>query len=110
MHERLLRFLAAENITQSQLADSLGVARASISHMISGRNKPGFDFIEKMARQYPGLNLDWLVTGRGKMYKSAPDSPSELPENSLFEEEITAAPEIERVIVFYKDGTFREIR
>ncbi|MCR5709058.1 MAG: helix-turn-helix domain-containing protein, partial [Bacteroidales bacterium] len=45
MNERLIKFLSAENITQSQLADTLGVARASISHILSGRNKPGFDFL-----------------------------------------------------------------
>jgi transcriptional regulator with XRE-family HTH domain len=100
MTERLLRFLAAENITQSQLADTLGVARASISHIVSGRNKPGYEFFEKMASHYPALSLEWLIAGRGKMYA----------ENSLFDEESVREPEIERVIVFYKDGTFREVR
>ena len=100
MTERLLRFLAAENITQSQLADILGVARASISHIVSGRNKPGYDFFEKMASHYPALSLEWLIAGRGKMYV----------ENSLFDEDSVREPEIERVIVFYKDGTFREVR
>lgn len=100
MTERLLRFLAAENITQSQLADTLGVARASISHIVSGRNKPGYEFFEKMAGHYPALSLEWLIAGRGKMYV----------ENSLFDEDSVREPEIERVIVFYKDGTFREVR
>ena len=78
MNKRLQQFLAAENISQSQFADSIGVARASISHILAGRNKPGFDFIERMARQYPELNLEWLITGRGRMYnsqKSAPEAP-----------------------------------
>lgn len=110
MTERLLRFLAAENITQSQLADSLGVARASISHIVSGRNKPGFDFIEKMALQYPGLSLEWLVTGRGKMYRNSEDTPSEPSEKLIFADESEQKHEIERVMVFYKDGTYREIR
>ncbi len=110
MTERLLRFLAAENITQSQLADTLGVARASISHIVSGRNKPGYEFFEKMASHYPALSLEWLIAGRGKMYSGPSDSPSEPSENSLFEEECVREPEIERVIVFYKDGTFREVR
>ncbi|MBQ3941506.1 MAG: helix-turn-helix transcriptional regulator, partial [Bacteroidales bacterium] len=57
MNTRLLRFLEAENISQSQFADSIGVARASISHILSGRNKPGFDFLEKLASQYPNLSL-----------------------------------------------------
>ena len=52
MDKRLQQFLDAENISQAQLADTLGVARAGISHILSGRNKPGFDFLEAMAVHY----------------------------------------------------------
>ena len=69
MNRRLQQFLSAENLTQAQFADAIGVARASISHILAGRNKPGFDFIERMALTYPDLNLDWLICGKGKMYK-----------------------------------------
>ena len=70
MNLRLQQFINAENITQSELADTIGVARGSISHILSGRNKPSFDLIEKMAVCYPALNIEWLITGKGKMYKS----------------------------------------
>ena len=81
MNRRLQKFLDAENVSQSQFADSINVARASVSHIIAGRNKPGFDFVEKMARAYPMLNVEWLITGKGKMYKdnSATASTSPLP-------------------------------
>ena len=101
MNRRLQQFLAAENISQSQFADAIGVARASISHILAGRNKPGFDFIESTARHFPDLNLDWLITGRGKMYssaKSASDGPAEpisplpsQPQRTLFDDAETAA-------------------
>lgn len=74
MNQRLEQFLKAENITQAQFADVINVARASISHILSGRNKPGFEFIQNMAFHYPNLNLDWLITGKGKMYKNNLDS------------------------------------
>jgi len=77
MNVRLEQFLAAENISQAQFADSINVARASVSHILSGRNKPGFDFISSMIRRYPTLNIDWLITGRGKMYKNGTDAPVE---------------------------------
>ena len=70
MNLRLQQFINAENITQSELADTIGVARGSISHILSGRNKPSFDMIEKMAVCYPALNIEWLITGKGKMYKN----------------------------------------
>ena len=72
MHNRLKQFLAAENISQSQFADEIGVARASVSHILAGRNRPGFDFIESMLNHYPALSSEWLITGKGKMYKEGP--------------------------------------
>ena len=97
MNKRLQQFLAAENISQAQFADTIGVARASISHILAGRNKPGFDFIESTARHFPALNLEWLITGRGRMYtgaKTPSDAPagpiSPLPaaaDDSLFQEQ-----------------------
>ena len=69
MENRLQQFLAAENLSQSQFADAIGVARASVSHILSGRNKPGYDFIVSMSRHFPALNLEWLIIGKGKMYK-----------------------------------------
>ena len=73
MNIRLQQFLSAENLSQAQFADIIGVARASVSHIIAGRNKPGFDFIYSMAANFPNLNVEWLVTGRGKMYKTQAD-------------------------------------
>lgn len=113
MNRRLLQFLQAENITQSQLADILNVARGSVSHILSGRNKPGYDFIESLLLHYPNLNLDWLLTGKGKMYKESPEEASLPQEEALFEipEEVETVPgarEISHILVFYKDNTFQE--
>lgn len=70
MNVRLQQFISAENLSQSQFADIIGVARASVSHIIAGRNKPGFDFIESITKHFPNLNVEWLITGKGRMYKS----------------------------------------
>ncbi len=87
MNSRLEQFLNAENLTQADFADTLGVARASVSHIVSGRNKPGFDFLEKLARFYPSLNLEWFITGRGRMYKNATlqAESAEIQSNSVAE-------------------------
>ena len=110
MNDRLMKFLSAENITQSQLADTLGVARASISHIVSGRNKPGFDFLESIARNYPALSLEWLVTGRGKMYRTPPGEPDAVQDLDLFAPSGGVKTQIDRIVVFYEDGTYREFR
>lgn len=73
MNTRLKQFLAAENISQSQFADTIKVVRASVSHVLAGRNKPGYDFIKAIMTAYPRLNIEWLIVGKGKMYKSAQD-------------------------------------
>lgn len=76
MNNRLQQFLAAENISQASLASSINVAPASISHVLQGRNKPSFDFLVSLVSRFPNLNLDWLLTGKGKMYKAVQGSGS----------------------------------
>ncbi len=142
MENRLQQFLAAENLTQAQFADSIGVGRASVSHILAGRNKPGYDFIERMVSRYSDINLDWLITGKGRMYKKDKDVVMPAPaEPALFQEEdnaemseaveekpleieqqptsvqpdtikveTTSEKKIARVIVFYDDGTYQEIK
>jgi transcriptional regulator with XRE-family HTH domain len=76
MNTRLKQFLAAENISQSQFADTIKVVRASVSHVLSGRNNPGYDFIKAIMTAYPALSIEWLMLGKGKMYKEAPSDLS----------------------------------
>ncbi len=71
MDTRFEQFLAAENITQAKFASTINVARASVSHILAGRNKPSYDFIKAMTVHYPNLNIEWLLFGKGKMYKDA---------------------------------------
>lgn len=86
MNTRLQRFLNERHITQSQFAQTLGVTNASISHIISGRNKPGYDFIVSVAQHYPELNIEWLLLGEGPMYKNdiASQAPKINDDNELF--------------------------
>lgn len=86
MNTRLQQFLAAENISQAQLADSLKVARAGISHIMAGRNKPSYDFLAALMNRYPRLNIEWLMFGKGKMYKDLQE-PAEIP-SSTFEDDL----------------------
>ena len=132
MQVQIQEILAKERLSSSQFADRIGVQRSSVSHVLSGRNKPGFDFIQKILAAFPEINGDWLITGSGEMYKE------KLPSGNLFEVKNEVQPldnvetterkpvtlnikkpekeegkvlkrrEIERVIVFYTDRTFRE--
>ncbi len=70
MKDRLLKFLNKEQLSSARFADIIGVQPSSISHILSGRNKPGFDFIQKILTSYPSLNAEWLIMGKGNMLKS----------------------------------------
>ena len=69
MNNRLQQFLELENITPARLADTLGVQRSGLSHILSGRNKPGYEFLTKLLHKFPHINSEWLLLGKGKPYK-----------------------------------------
>ena len=75
MKSRLQQFLEVEQLSPAKLADIIGIQRSGLSHILSGRNKPGFDFIQKLLLKFPALNAEWLITGKGKMYKESPERP-----------------------------------
>ncbi len=102
MNKRLSQFLQAENISQSQFADTLGVARGGVSHILSGRNRPGYDFLETLLLHYPSLNIDWVITGKGKMYK---EDSSDAPGVAF---SAGKSKIVSKITVFYDDGTFEE--
>jgi transcriptional regulator with XRE-family HTH domain len=69
MKERLLEFLKNENKSSALLAEEIGVQASGISHILSGRNNASLDFVLKMLEKYQFLSTDWLLFGKGSMYK-----------------------------------------
>ena len=69
MKERILAFLRSENKSAAQFAEEIGVQPSGISHILSGRNNPSLDFVMKMLHKYSSLSAEWLLFGRGAMYK-----------------------------------------
>ena len=132
MQDQIQEILRREELTSSQFADKIGVQRSSVSHVLSGRNKPGFDFINKILDYFPGINAEWLITGLGEMYKQrkateelfegpfSETSPAKAElsakvesagaKESAAEARTVEKREVERVIVFYSDKTFREYK
>jgi len=74
MKDQLIKILTHFGITATRFADEIGVQRSSISHILSGRNKPSYDFIMRIIEKYPSLNPSWLLTGKGNMLIAAGDS------------------------------------
>lgn len=69
MREKLLDLMKSEGLKSSQLAEMLGINPAGISHILAGRNKPGFDLLQKILRRFPRINPDWLLLDTGPMYR-----------------------------------------
>jgi transcriptional regulator with XRE-family HTH domain len=70
MKDRITLLIKAKNLTAAQFADEIGVQKSSISHILSGRNNASLDFIQKILLCYPDVSIDWLMFGKGPIFKS----------------------------------------
>jgi transcriptional regulator with XRE-family HTH domain len=100
--------------TASSFAEKIGVQRSSISHILSGRNKPSLDFVLKVLSSFPEVELYWLMNGKGNFPSAMKDTTTnkssdvELSSNSK-KKELTPSNEksIDRIVIFYSDGSFQ---
>ncbi len=67
MEERIKQIISEYGLTISRFADKLGIQRSGISHILSGRNKPSYDFLMKVLREFQDIDANWLLTGKGSM-------------------------------------------
>jgi transcriptional regulator with XRE-family HTH domain len=133
--ERFKYIMKLNQLSASAFAEEIGVQRSSISHVLSGRNRPSLEFIQKVLNRFPKVDANWLINGSTNMQeksikgkredlndreqteeiregqakgKRADESLSE----SIVRSEDPAAygvkKEIERIVVFYSDQTFKE--
>jgi transcriptional regulator with XRE-family HTH domain len=160
MEDRIRKFMEYKGISPSELADAIGVQRSNVTHVLKARNKPSFQFIEKLLQIYPEINAKWLLLGEGIMIEGVaksrtlfdpipepaikpliqesfdnpnetkrsldPDIVKDLPspepkentlstpeqekkviENELYDSFFGSEKSIERLIVFFKDQTFK---
>ncbi|WP_299216628.1 helix-turn-helix transcriptional regulator [uncultured Aquimarina sp.] len=68
--KRIQEIMKFYHVSASGFADAMGVGRSSISHILSGRNKPSLDFVMKITEAYPEAELYWLLYGQGTFPKS----------------------------------------
>ena len=96
MEKRFQKWLDSEDLSATQLSNNINVSRAAISHILSGRNKPSIDFLDKILNKYPNINLNWLVSGIGNM-------------SYIIKDASIKKKNIKKVIVFYDDTSFDEL-
>ena len=130
--KRLEKIMDFYEVNAAALAETIDFNRSTISHLLSGRNKPSLEFVMKILQKFPEVDMDWLVSGKGNF----PSTPSQLSQPiKVFEKSVPKKieerkpetmnlfsnlsetsqkseskdgqnKEIERIIIFYKDGTF----
>ena len=125
MKERIQEIIHNERLTSTRFADLIGVQRSSISHVISGRNNPSLDFMQKVLQKFNYVNPEWLLFGTGEMIrkefaanaKAKPEiaESEQQQEKSVHFEAIKTTPKmqdsgkrIHKIVVFYSDNTFDE--
>lgn len=67
--DRIAKIITSEGLTQSEFAESIGTANATITHILSGRNGASLDILTKILNAFPQYNTDWLLFGKGDIYK-----------------------------------------
>ena len=117
--KRIKEVIEHYNLSASAFAELINVQRSSISHILSGRNKPSLDFVTKLNTVLPEINLYWLLKGSGEMTLSPYSSVTEKSDKNIengedkSKNEITSknmilnsVKSIARIVIFYNDGTF----
>lgn len=128
MKSRIQEILQREQLSAAQFADKIGVQRSSVSHVLSGRNQPSIDFVQKILQNIDGISADWLLSGRGEFRKKSGSTSSNVDTSLLFGEiesaqnplphtttphvhsEAMEQKRLERILFFYSDNTFTEYR
>ncbi|PAM92869.1 transcriptional regulator [Flavobacterium sp. IR1] len=146
--KRLEIILDYYSLNASTFADKIGVQRSSMSHLLSGRNKPSLDFVLKILDVFPDVDLYWILNGKGSFPKRDEEiepfkiekdlenekviAPISSQENSMTHDLFSnieienekpvqsikqpesktsnftpAEGDIEKIVFFYKNGTFK---
>lgn len=123
--KRLEKILEYYDISAAAFAEAIDVGRSSISHILSGRNKPSLDFVMKVVQTYPEVELYWLLNGKGSFPSTSvktetkptpdPSAPTLATVGPLKkdlegrEKMLTQNPsskKIRKIVFFYEDGSF----
>lgn len=131
MKSRIEQIMMIESMNASRFADYIGLNRAALSHILSGRNNPSLDVVTKILVAFPKLNPDWLLFGKGESYSEIGEAgeiqraavagvsqlfpPESLPQSALpgavqpVEKVMVAPKKIARILIFYTDNTFETV-
>lgn len=112
--ERIQMLIHKNDLNASSFAQKIGVQRSSMSHILSGRNKPSLEFLAKIEAAFSEVTFSWLLKGEEEFHQENPISP---PTPQKFEQEIQPASDESqphltfsdkptKIVHYYEDGSF----
>ncbi len=101
--ERIRLVINSQNLTAAAFADKLGVQRSNVSHVLAGRNKPSFEFLEKLITAFPSVSVAWLVTGETKPITETLTQTEKPLEKILKVDSKTNSKKVVKIMIFYDD-------
>ena len=125
--KRLQKILDYFSLTAAAFAEEIDFNRSTISHLLSGRNKPSLEFVMKLYQKFPEVDMDWLLFGKGNFPSTSTPESAEVknikttnadkkPMDLFSAESIPDVPKrqpasqhdrhIDKIVIFYADGTF----
>ena len=124
---RLQKILDYYNISAAELSNQIKFNRSTISHLLSGRNKPSLDFVMRILQKYPEVELYWLLNGKGSFpsitknlapidnmtTSEATKIESILPSDKHLTEVASNSLsniDVDQIVIFFKDGTFKSYK
>jgi len=105
MENRIQKIIEEQEISLNAFAQEIGVNRSTISHILTGRNKPSVEVLQKILKRFPSLSSDWLLLGYGSMHAKNEFSDTKYSQKNTSKLESKL---IQKVVVFYVDNTFQE--
>lgn len=109
--DRIRMIIESHGLTAGAFADKIGVQRSNVSHVLSGRNKPGFEFLEKIVQAFPKVQAHWLLTGKQSVEPDA-EAVKEVVvregQRPIVQESSSVEKQrkVVKIITFYDDFTF----
>ncbi len=106
--KRLEHILEYYALTASAFADRINVQPSGISHLLTGRNKPSLEFVMKVVKTFPEVNLYWLLNGKGHFppKNKTADVDNDMAKDLPDERKSTLKGNIQKIILFFEDGSF----
>ena len=126
--KKLENIMEFYGLSATAFAEELDFNRSTISHLLSGRNKPSLDFVVKILQRFPEVSMSWLIFGKGNFpstseiideqisttkmdnIKAVIENP---PLEKAFEMEIPQAisentpnKKVKKIVILYSDGSF----